>query len=526
MNRRQLLLNGMAIVGGAIVPLPSVASAQVTNNHLIANISPEPNALAVVQSLPVAVVAANINDGLVTYDDDLKPVPQLAESWDITDEGRTVTFHLRKNANWHDGQPFTSADVEYSIRNILLYNPIGASTYAALETVETPDPKTVVLKFKTPAPVIWSYMGGGHLPLVPKHLYDGQQPLTNPKNNEPVGTGPFRFVEWVRGSHITLEKNPDYWEKDRPLLDRITFKIITDAGAREAALRTGEIQYAGASAVSLAAAARLRDTNKDLVVDTKGWQALVKVFFFDFNLKRPQFQDVRVRRAFAHAIDRQLLADVVFHGFAQPSHGPIPQTQRFYNADIPDYEFDPQKAEALLDEAGFPRGSDGVRLRINHVNHSFGDEYKLAGDLFKQQLKAIGVEVELINYDTATQLRKLYTERDFDTMSCDYAPYADPQIGVVRRFSSLAIKDGVPWSNATQYSDPKTDAVIASITTEGDPEKRQEHIDELQRIAQADLPSISLVAINIFRIYSAKLDGIDLTPVGASAALKDVHFKA
>lgn len=525
MNRRELLLSGMALVGGAVIPGASVASAQVTNNHLIANISPEPNALAVVQSLPVAVVAANINDGLVTYDDNLKPVPELAESWETSEDGLTVTFHLRKNANWHDGKPFTSADVEYSIRNILLYNPIGASTFAALETVETPDPKTVVLKFKTPAPVIWSYLSGGQLPLVPKHLYDGQQPLTNPRNNEPVGTGPFRFVEWARGRHIILERNPDYWDKSRPLLDRVTFKIITDGAAREAALRTNEIQYAGASAVSLATAARLRDTSKNLVVDTKGWDALVKVFFFDFNLKRPQFQDVRVRRAFAHAIDRKLLADLVFHGFAKPSHGPIPQSQRFYNPNIPDYEFNPAKAEALLDEAGFRRGAGGVRLRINHVNHSFGDEYKLAGDLFKQQLKAIGVEVELINYDTATQLRKLYTERDFDTMSCDYAPYADPQIGVVRRYWSKAIKDGVPWSNATQYADPKTDAVIEAIAREADP-KRQEYIDELQRIAQTDLPSISLVAISIIRVYSAKLEGVNVTPVGASASLKDVRFKA
>lgn len=525
MNRRELLINGMAVVAGAVIPLGSVASAQVANSHLIANISPEPNALAVLQTLPVSVVASNINDGLVTYDDDFKPVPQLAEHWETSDDGLTVTFHLRQNAKWHDGQDFTSADVEYSIKNILLYNPIGASTFAALDTVETPDAKTLVLKFKTPAPVIWSYLSAGQLPIVPKHLYDGQQPLTNPRNNEPIGTGPFRFVEWVRGSHITLERNPNYWDQGKPKLDRLTFKIVTDGAAREAALRNGEIQYAAASAVSLATAARLRDESKDLVVDTKGWDGLVKVFFFDFNLKRPQFQDVRVRQAFAHAIDRQLLADVVFHGFAKVSHGPVPQSQRFYNADIPDYAFDPEKAEALLEEAGFTKDGDGVRLRINHVNHSFGDEYKLAGDLFKQQLKAIGVEVELINYDTATQLRKLYTERDFDTMSCDYAPYADPQIGVVRRYWSKAIKDGVPWSNATQYADLKTDAVIDAIATEADP-KRQEAINELQRIAQTDLPSISLVAINIFRIYSTKLEGVNLTPVGASAALSDVHFKA
>lgn len=527
-SRRELFKRGAALVGGALVLGPYEVMAQNNGEKfLIAEVSPEPTALAVIGSEPVGIVNANLADGLVYYDDDYKPQPELATSWETSADGKSITFHLRDDVTWHDGHPFTSEDVAYSILEVTRKaSALGATTYQSIVAVDTPDPHTAIIRLSRPSPVIWSYLDAQTCRLVPKRLYEGTDPLANPWNNKPVGTGPFRFKEWVRGSHITFERNPNYWRKGLPYLDRVTYRIIPDAAAREAALTTGELHYAAHNPIAPAVAARLRKDSTTLVVDTKGWSGASKVFFFDFNLRKKQFQDVRVRRAFAHAIDRQALIDIVFSGFAELCRGPVPvSNKQFYNPATPDYPFDPKQAETLLDQAGFPRGSDGVRMRISHVNHTFGDVYKRAGDLMKQQLKAVGIEVQLIDYDQATQLRKIFTERDFDTSSMDYAPYSDPQIGVIRRFWSKAIQDGVPWGNGSMYSSPQADAVIEGIITEADPAKRKAYVDQLQVIAQTDLPSISLVNIQLFRVYTSRLQGVDLTPWGARRAFTEVTFK-
>jgi len=525
-TRRDFILRTVLVGGTSALPFASDVFAQAGGGrNLVVNVAPEPSALAIVNGLPNQIVNANIFDGLVTYDSNYKLVPQLAQRWETSADGLSITFHLRPDVRWHDGTPFTSADVAYSALEVVKKtSALGANAFAAVKGVDTPDAHTAVLRLAFPAPVVWSYLHGQQFNIVPRHLYAGSDPLTHPRNASPLGNGPYRFKEWVRGSHIALVRNSDYWDKQKPYFETLTFKIIPDAGAREAALESGEILYSPHSPVPLSSARRLAKS-KDVVVDTKGWEGLTKVFFFDFNLKKKVFQDVRVRRAFAHAIDRQAISNVAWFGFAKPSRGPIPPEQKqHFNAEAPDYAFDPKKAEALLDEAGLRRGADGVRLRINHVNHTFGEEYRRAGDLIKQQLKQVGVEVELINYDTATQLRKLFTDRDFDTSAIDYAPGLDPQIGVIRRFWSQSIKDGVPWSNGSNYASAATDAVIQGIVDATDPQERKKLIDRLQVLVQQDLPSISLVNINLVRIFSSKLKGVDQRPLGALSGLGDVSL--
>lgn len=523
-TRREFILRTMVAGASTLVFGKEVLAQAGTSRQLVANVAPEPSALAIVNSLPNQVVCSNLFDGLVTYDEHYNPVPQLAERWETSADGLSITFHLRKGVRWHDGTPFTSADVAYSALEVVKKtSALGAAAFAAVNAVDTPDEHTAILRLAFPAAVIWSYLHGQQFTIVPRHLYASGDPLTNARNASPVGSGPYRFKEWVRGSHITLERNPDYWDASKPYVDTLTFKIIPDAGAREAALETGEILYSPHSPVPLSSARRLA-RSEELTVDTDGWKSMLKVFFFDFNLRKKTFQDVRVRRAFAHAIDRQAIANVAWFGFAKAARGPVPVDQaQHFNPQVPDYAYDPAKAEALLDEAGLPRGADGVRLRINHVNHTFGQEYLRAGDLIKQNLKQVGIEVELINYDTATQLRKLFAERDFDTSAIDYAAGADPQIGVIRRFWSQSIKDGVPWSNGSLYSSQEADAAIQGILSTGDPHARKVLIDQLQVIAQTDLPSISLVNISLVRLYSRTLQGVDRRPYGSLSALADVR---
>ena len=532
-TRREFLIKAGVITGGSLLSQgawsASSASSAATGTTLVANTLPEPAGLAAgsTPANPTNVVSSNLFDGLITYDEAFRPVPQLATSWTESADRRTITFTLRNDVKWHDGVPFTSADVQYSIMEVSKkVHPIARPTFAQIVAVDTPDPHTVVFRLAQPSPVIWSYLDTSSAFIFPKHLYAGTDPLTNPYNAKPVGTGAFVFKEWNRGNYIRLAKNPDYWDKGKPHVDELIFRIIPDASARSIALQNGNVQYAPLTPVSLVEARRL-EQNPDLVIDTKGWRSNAPMFFMDFNLRQKRFQDVRVRQAIAHAINLKQLTKTVFYDFATPATGPVPSYQsRFYTADTPQYPYDPKKAEALLDAAEFPRGADGVRMRFNHLNHTYGEDFQRAGQFIQQQLKRIGVEVTLENYDLPTYLRKIYTDHDFDTMNVFYAAFADPQIGVIRRFWSKNIISGAPWSNGSGYTSPEMDAIVETIQTAQDPEQRTQAIHQLQVLAQRDLPSISLAELKFFRIYSRTLQNVNTTPIGAYASLDSVNLGA
>ncbi|VFR17813.1 Oligopeptide ABC transporter, periplasmic oligopeptide-binding protein OppA (TC 3.A.1.5.1) [plant metagenome] len=535
-NRRhflELLAAGMGagMLPSALAAQAAAAGQPVRGGTLIANVSPEPSAGLVGGiniSAPVLPISASIFDGLVTYDRDFKPQPQLAESWEQSADGKTITFRLRRGVTWHDGVPFTSADVQYSILNVVKKtHPRGGSTFAKVTSVDTPDAHTVVLNLSGPSPVIWSALFGTETQIVPKHLYEGTSPLTNPWNSKPIGTGAFVFKEWVRGSHILLERNPNYWDQGKPYLDRVIFKAIPDAGARAVALENGEILLAANNPVPESDVARLA-ANPSLVVNTEGWQAPAPIFFFDFNWRQERFRDIRVRKAFAHAIDRKALAENVWYGLATVATSPVPSYQKaFHNPDLPQYEYDPKKAEQLLEDAGLKRDANGVRLSITHVTCApYGPVYVRAGELFRQQLKQIGVEVKLINYDLGTYVRKLFTDYEFDTSSMWYSCYPDPQIGVQRRFWSKNIKPGSPSSNGSGYSSPEMDRAIEAMQEEGDVEKRKAHIFEMQRIAQEDVASITLLELQFYGIYNKRLQGLRAGPLTFYSTLADAWLQS
>ncbi len=540
-SRRQVL-ELMAIGAGTMAAsgfLPSALAAQVSaaasgegiikGGTLFANVNPEPAGLVagINISSPAVVVSSSIFDGLVSYDNNYRPQPQLAESWEQSADGKTITFKLRRGVKWHDGHPFTSADVQYSILNVVKKtHPRGASNFAKVTDVETPDDHTVIFRLSGPAPVLWSVLFGTETQIVPKHLYEGTNPLTNPWNAKPIGTGAFKFKEWVRGSHIVLERNPDYWDTGKPYLDRIIFKMLPDAGARGVALESNEIQYAPNNPVAESDVARLSQ-NPALQLDTRGWEVPAPIFFFDFNFRRKTFQDIRVRQAFAHAINRQGLAEIVWYGLANVAESCVPSFQKqFFKPGLPQYEFDPKKAEQLLDAAGLKRGADGVRLRINHITEvSYGQVYLRAAEYMQQQLKHIGVEMELINLELAAMIRRVFGEYDFDTFSQWYSAYPDPQIGVTRRFWTKNIKPGTPSSNSSGYSNPEMDHIIEGIQEEGDVAKRKQYIDRMQELVQTDAASINLLELKFFGFYSKKLQGLRKGPMLFYSSLADAWLE-
>jgi peptide/nickel transport system substrate-binding protein len=485
------------------------ASAEPQRGHtLTAVVNPEP-AFLVSAHNPVGgvlLVSSKMFEGLLTYDLDMKLQPALAESWEVAPDGLSVTFHLRQGVKWHDGQPFTSEDVKFTTMKIWKeLHPRNRVNMGKVTDVETPDAHTAIFRLSQPVPFLLSIMNGGESQVVPKHVYDGGDIGKNLVEKSPVGTGPFKLKEWRRGEAVVLERNADYWQAGKPYLDGITFRIIPDEAARATAFETGEVEYGAFTPVSPCTAQRLA-TLPHLGVETKGYEFFGTIFMFEINLKDEVLGKKEVRHALAHAIDRDFILENVWCGFGTPATGPIPpQLTEFYTADVPTYAFDPAKAEALLDAAGFPRKENGIRFSMTHDPLPFGPNFVRTAEVVKQNLAEVGIDVEIRTQDTPTYLRRIYTDYDFDLSSTTLSALPDPTLGVQRLYWSKNIVKGVPFSNSSGYSNPEMDAILEATQIENDKAKRAELFRQMQRIAQEDLPIIDLFVMDQATIFDKRL---------------------
>lgn len=512
----------------ALLPMAGIAQSEPKQGgSLTMSLDPEPPILvsALNSSSSVYVVSSKIFDGLVSYTPDFKLIPRLAESWEVSEDGKTVTFKLREGVTWHDGKPFTSADVEFTFMKILkVLHPRGKSTFQNLEAVETPDEHTAVFKLSVPTPYLMRALAGAESPIIPKHIYENDDPMKNPANVAPVGTGPFKFGEFVRGSHLLLTRNENYWDKGKPYLDQLVVRFIADSASRAAALESGEVQYGAQYVVPLNDVARLAQ-NPNLVVSTDGWDYNTSVNYMDFNLRRPLWQDVRVRQAIVHAIDKDFIVKNIWHGFAVPADGPITNRQvDFHTTDVPHYEFDLDKAAKLLDEAGYPL-KDGVRFKATIDYSPSGDSFRETAEVLKQNLAKIGVELTLQAKDGPTYTRTLWTDYDFDINIFSASNIADPVIGLQRFYWSKTIQKGAAYSNGSGYSNPEMDRLLEAGMVENDPQKRREIYVKMQQLALTDLSTYPIVYMKWFSIYNKSVKDMNTTALGLYENFADVYIE-
>lgn len=529
------LLGGLLAAPANAAAPAQAAEAPRAGGTLTTIIQPEPVILtsALNSAAPTGFFSANVFDGLIEYDNDFKLKPALAQRWDISKDSKTLTFHLRPNVKWHDGKPFTSADVKWTLENVWKkLHPRNQILFGKVTRVDTPDALTVVLQFSEPSLAVLSSLNSNGAQVLPKHLYEGTDILNNPYNNKPVGTGPFVFKEWSKGNYIVLERNPDYWDKGKPYLDKIVFKVIPDASARAAALEKGEVQYAPFNPVPLKDAQRLSQL-PSLKLETRGYEWLSPWLFMDVNIDRPYFKDVRVRQALAHAIDLNTLNKVVWFGFGKPAVSPVVSTLgQFFNPSVPKYPYDPARAEALLDAAGLKRGADGHRLKIQIDYLPYGDDYKRSAEYIKQALKRVGVDVTVRTQDTPTYTKRVYGDRDFDLAVVWFAGFADPLVGVTRAYRSDTVGKNIPWSNGSGYRGDEANRLIDQAQGSPSQAERIELFRKFQSVVQTDLPSIPLLELRFFTVQSSNLrdtvSGVDqvyaslkrawLAPAGTAVA--------
>ena len=471
--------------GGTLV----IASSQVPR-HLTG---------AVQSGIATAVPSTQIFASPIRYDENWDPQPYLAKSWEVSEDGLSVTLNLVDNATFHDGKPVTSEDVAFSIMTIKENHPFK-SMFAPVEAIETPDPLTAVIKLGQPHPALLLAMSPALAPILPKHVYgDGQDIKSHPANAAPVGSGPFMLEDFTAGEAIVLKKNPNFFIEGRPKLDEIIIRIIKDPSALLIAMENGEADIypfmAGAQEIN-----RLGKVD-GLEVTAEGYAAVGPINWLAFNTASPKLSDVRVRQAIGYAVDRDFITKALHRGVSTPQRGPIIESSPFFDDTIEAYDVDLDKANALMAEAGF---GDGMELTIDYIPGPKEQQQSIA-EYMKSQLKKIGIDVTVRAAPDFPTWAGRVAGQDFELSMDVVFNWGDPVIGVHRTYLSDNIVKGVIWSNTQSYANPKVDELLNAAAVELDLDKRKALYAEFQQVVAQDLPIYWINATPYHTAYNSKL---------------------
>ncbi|CAO3426487.1 ABC transporter substrate-binding protein [Azospirillum doebereinerae] len=490
-------------------------------------VQPEPPTLmlGLNQQGPTQTVAGKIYQGLLTYDQKLEPMPSLAKSWTVSPDGLTYTFKLFENVTWHDGKPFTAKDVVFST-NVFLkeVHPRARAVFARCESITAPDDHTVEFKLKEPFPAFLQSFEVSSAPMVPAHIYEGSDFRANPANATPIGTGPFKLKEWVKGSHIQLVRNEAYYKAGLPYLDGITFRVIPDAASRSLALESGQVQQTQYSDVEPFEVPRLKAL-PNLDLSTKGYEFVAPLSWLEINHRVKPLDDKRFRKAIAYAIDRKFIRDKIWFGLGRVPTGPINSVVKFYDPKVTTYEPNIEKAKALLDEMGLKPDAKGVRATVKIMPMPYGETWTRLGEYLKQALGKAGIAVTLESTDAAGWSQRV-SNWDYEITTNFLYQYGDPALGVARTYISDNIRKGVLFTNTMGYSNPKVDALFASAAREIDPAKRQADYSEVQQILADELPVVWLLEMEFPTFLDKRVKNANKTAIGVNDTYEDVWLAA
>jgi peptide/nickel transport system substrate-binding protein len=522
LSRRWILAAGGA---ATLLPGAGVLAADETpvrGGTLTTIIQPEPPllVLGLNQQAPTQTVAGKIYESLLTYDFDLQPKPSLAKSWQVSGDGLTYTFQLQDGVKWHDGAPFSAHDVVFSLKTFLMEtHPRARELFGRCASIEAPDDKTVVFTLKQSFPAFLQSFEISTAPIMPAHIYEGTDYRSNPKNATPIGTGPFKFDQWEKGSYIHLVAAPDYWQKGKPYLKDIYFKVIPDAASRALALETGDVLQSQYNDIDPFDVARLTK-NPTLQITKKGYEFVAPVMWIEINTRVKPLDDKRFRQAILYALDREFIRDRIWFGLGRVATGPINSVTKYYDSNVPKYPYDPAKATALLDQMGLKPDGSGVRATLKFMPLPYGETWQRLGEYVKQALGKVGVSVILESTDAAGWGRR-EANWDFD-MTADFLyQYADPSIGVSRTYVSSNIHKGVMFSNTEGYSNPEVDTLFEQAARENDPKLRQQYYTKVQQILVEDVPVAWLLEMEFPTILNKRVHNAITTAIGVNETYAD-----
>jgi peptide/nickel transport system substrate-binding protein len=494
MTRR--FVSRRALLGAAsFAMLPGAATRAADPTRLIGVIEEDPPFFnpAISSTISSFVAGAPCYSALIHLDGTGTVKGDLARDWEISPDGMTYTFHLRPNVMWHDGHPFSASDVKFSLEQInsKLHPYHGAMN--AIAAFEAPDDVTFVLRLKHPQGSLLSTLGNFAGAILPRHIWEGKDFASDPHNRSPIGTGPFKFAEYVPGDHILYLKNEHYFLPGHPGFDELLLRIIQDPSARVSAFEKGELDMIYMSAIPPNAVERLGHLPgvelKFSKAQTSGYQAYI-------NMRERPYSDRRVRQALAHTIDRGFIRDAVFPGLSENMIGPVPSTSRLWNKNLTDYALDPNRANALLDEAGFARGNGGMRFRLRYLYGANDLPAVKIGDIIGRNLAAVGINVVPTPLDRGALIQAAYVNHQFDMVSGSFSLGPDPDVGIERFYNSNNIFD-IQAVNNSPYVNPEVDRLFDEQRIQTDFAKRKAIYDRIQEIVWNDIPVFPFCAYTL-----------------------------
>ncbi|WP_230533298.1 ABC transporter substrate-binding protein [Microvirga roseola] len=479
-------------LAAALLLTVSFAPAYAAKTSLVVGMPIEPPGLDPTIAAPVAireVTWANLYEGLVRIDRNGKVQPLLAKSWEVSPDGLTYTFKLQDGVKFHDGTTFDSADVKFAFDRARDPKSTNAQKqiFAPIESIETPDPQTVVIKLKHPSGNFLTYLGWGDAVIVAP-----ETAATNASN--PVGTGPFTFKSWTRGDRVELTKNPDYWQKDKVQLENVTFRFISDAQAQVAALKAGDVDaFPNLGAPELFAEFQKDPRFKAVAGNTEG-----ETVAGMNNAKKP-FDDVRVRRALMHAIDRKALIEGAYSGFGQPIGSFFSPNHPAFVDTTDVIPYDPEKAKALLKEAGY---GDGLSISIKAPQMAYASR---SAELISAMLSEVGVDLQIIPTEfPAKWIEEVFKNKNYD-------------VTIVSHTEPLDIDIFARDNYYFNYQNPKFKELMAEIARTTDEKERHAKYAEAQKILAEDVPALFLFQLPKLGVWNAKLEGLwENSPVPAN----------
>lgn len=470
-------------------------------------------------------VAGQIYNGLVKYDKNLNLVADLAESIDISADGLLITFHLRKGVKWHDDAPFTSRDVLYTYRVVV--DPKTPTAYAEdfkqVKNISAPDEHTVKVTYGSPfAPALASW----GMSILPSHLLEGRDITKSSLARAPVGTGPYRFKEWIAGQKIVLEANPDYFE-GRPYIDRYIYRIIPDSSTMYMELKAGAIDLMNLTPVQYA-----RQTKNKYFESrfNKFRYPSSTYLYMGYNLRHPLFVDKRVRQALTAAINKDELIQGVLFGMGQKAHGPIVPGRWAYNPNVYEVAYNPQHAAELLAEAGWKeKNADGVLIRKEKVKNENGgtvdkvrtfsftiltnqgnQQRLMTAQIVQQRLKLVGIDVKIRIVEWATFLKEFVDKGNFEVVMLGWSTSQDPDMYDVWHSS----KTNPGELNFIGYKNAEVDRLLESGRSTFNIEKRKKAYFRIQEILADEQPYTFLYVPDALPVVSSRVRGIEPAPAG------------
>jgi len=493
------LLGGACLIlllGVFAVSAPLSAAAPATPQRggtLITVLGGDPPTLNpdVTHGVPEQLMGCAIYQSLVRVDLQYQVQPLLAKSWTISADGLHYRFQL-VNARWQDGQPFTSADVQYTLTNVSAkYGPGFAAAGSDIASIDTPDAGTVVVNLKKPfGPLLLSLSCDNSAAILPAHLFKDTDVLTNPAAlTKPVGTGPFQLGEWVRGDHLTLVRNPGYWHPGLPYLDRVVARIVPQPSSRTLALKSGNVDYIEEYFFPLSDYPTFAHDPNVAIYETSSPADQVLIF----NVRRPMLNDRRVRQALFAAIDRDYLLRAVFDGLGNAGTSAIDSRMTWaYNPAV-DYQkiypYDPARAKQLLDEAGARPGAGGWRFTVRLTFDSTRSDYVSLAQAIQNYWQAVGVQVVLDGAERQVELNRVYQDWNFDATLQAYSTGGDPALGISRLYVTSAIQKR-PFVNASGYSSTQVDILFAQGALNTTQPARARYYRQAQAVLARDLPTL------------------------------------